>query len=106
MHSYADPCATCGEPSFNYNYPKCSRCERAEKRDLADPLSRLMFPGAASVIKELRQANQDAALAAALKAQRSTTQAQVDRIEAHRDASRGSYITHQGSHHFGTESRH
>lgn len=47
-----------------------------------------------------------AALAAALRAQRTTTQGDVDRIEADRCASRGVMTGHQGSHHSAYESRH
>lgn len=59
-HRYGDPCATCGEPAYDYNTPKCSTCRRAEERSGTDALSRLYTPGKARLLAEIRAASDTA----------------------------------------------
>lgn len=61
QHRYTDPCKNCGEPSYNYNTPKCDRCAREERRNGTDPLTRMLFPGAAKVIAGIREHNAERA---------------------------------------------
>jgi len=56
-HQYGDPCKTCGEPAYDYNVAKCSRCRSRQlaANEGVDAVSDLLFPGARRVLRALRE---------------------------------------------------
>lgn len=53
-HRYGDPCRDCGNPAYDYNVAVCSDCKRNAEHNGTDALTRLYFPGAASVLAAIR----------------------------------------------------